>query len=422
MRAFWYCISSPATWPSGARQRPAIMDAAMMPPMEIADSWAWYTPITTTEIDTSCCTAATKPTVDEEISLSLPPVCAMNSVARSQLRWIAPCAFSVLTASRPVSASTRVALRCDEAWNEAMVSASMRAWAASDTSRISTMATSGGSTIHGEIQTSASRNSRMKGRSTNVVMVAEAMKSRMDSNERRLAAKEPTDTGRPSMRRSSTRSMICADRRTSTLAGAVHHVRARGAQDHVEDDHQSDAQGQHPERLDGVVGHHAVIDVHGEQRHRHGEDVDQQRGDQRVAVQPPVFHDGGPEPMALAHLGYFGRAGVEAELRPHEAHQAGVLQRQFLGAHFHRAAAQFGMADQVLAAFLLEQQAGALALQQQDGGQQVLGISSSARLTTRADSCARAAARGSRPGSGGGLPAAGRRTRPGPWWRRHAAG
>ena len=187
-----------------------------MPPMEIADSWAWYTPITTTEIDTSCCTAATKPTVDEEISLSLPPVWAMNSVARSQLRWIAPCAFSVLTASRPVSASTRVALRCDEAWNEAMVSASMRAWAASDTSRISTMATSGGSTIQGEIQTSASRNSRMKGRSTNVVMVAEAMKSRMDSNERRLAAKEPTDTGRPSMRRSSTRSMICADRRTST--------------------------------------------------------------------------------------------------------------------------------------------------------------------------------------------------------------
>ncbi len=56
----------------------------------------------------------------------------------------------------------------------------------------------------------------MKGRSTSVVMVAEAMKSRMDSNERRLAANEPTDTGRPSRRRSSTRSMICEDRRTST--------------------------------------------------------------------------------------------------------------------------------------------------------------------------------------------------------------
>lgn len=56
----------------------------------------------------------------------------------------------------------------------------------------------------------------MKGKSTRVVMVAEAMKSRIDSNERRLAANEPTDTGRPSIRRSSTRSMICADSRTST--------------------------------------------------------------------------------------------------------------------------------------------------------------------------------------------------------------
>ena len=78
------------------------------------------------------------------------------------------------------------------------------------------MATSGGRIIQGEIQARASRNSRMKGRSTSVVIVAEAMKSRMDSKERRLAANDPTDTGRPSSRRSSTRSMICAERRTST--------------------------------------------------------------------------------------------------------------------------------------------------------------------------------------------------------------
>ena len=99
-------------------------------------------------------------------------------------------------------------------------------------------------------------------------------------------------------------------------------------------------------------------------------------------------------------------AGVEAELRPHEAHQAGVLQRQFLGAHFHRAAAQFRMADQVLAAFLLEQQAGALALQQQDGGQQVLGDLVQRALDHPRGQLLRAAARGSRAGSGGGLPAA----------------
>ncbi|MNK18991.1 hypothetical protein D3C87_372090 [compost metagenome] len=67
----------------------------------------------------------------------------------------------------------------------------------------------------------------MKGRSTRVVMVADAMKSRMDSNERRLAAKEPTETGRPSRRRSSTRSMICADRRTSTRLLALSTTWAR---------------------------------------------------------------------------------------------------------------------------------------------------------------------------------------------------
>ena len=98
-----------------------------MPPMEMADSCAWYTPMITTEIETICWTAWTKPTVDDEISLSLPPVWAMNSVARSQLRWMEPWALRVLTASRPVSASTRVALRCDEAWNVAIVSDSIRA-------------------------------------------------------------------------------------------------------------------------------------------------------------------------------------------------------------------------------------------------------------------------------------------------------
>ncbi|KAG1435167.1 hypothetical protein G6F57_021247 [Rhizopus arrhizus] len=92
----------------------------------------------------------------------------------------------------------------------------MRACAASDTSRIRTMATRGGRIIHGEIQARAARNSTMHGRSTSVVIVADAMKSRMDSKDRRVAANDPTDTGRPYIRKSSTRSMICADRRTST--------------------------------------------------------------------------------------------------------------------------------------------------------------------------------------------------------------
>ena len=78
------------------------------------------------------------------------------------------------------------------------------------------MATRGGSTIQGEIQASTARNSSTKGRSTSVVRLAEAMKSRTDSKERRLEAKEPTDAGRLSMRKSSTCSMMREDSSTST--------------------------------------------------------------------------------------------------------------------------------------------------------------------------------------------------------------
>ena len=78
------------------------------------------------------------------------------------------------------------------------------------------MATTGGISIHGDTQAIATKNRSTKGKSTKVVRLAEAIKSRTDSNERRLAANEPTDAGRLSMRKSSTRSMICADSFTST--------------------------------------------------------------------------------------------------------------------------------------------------------------------------------------------------------------
>lgn len=52
--------------------------------------------------------------------------------------------------------------------------------------------------------------------SISAVTEAEAMKSRMVSKARRLAAKAPTEAGRAAMRMPSTRSMISADRLMST--------------------------------------------------------------------------------------------------------------------------------------------------------------------------------------------------------------
>ena len=63
-----------------------------------------------------------------------------------------------------------------------------------------------------------SRKIRAKGKSISAVTVAEAMKSRTDSNERRFEANEPTEAGLASSRMPSTRSMIKAESLTSMRA------------------------------------------------------------------------------------------------------------------------------------------------------------------------------------------------------------
>jgi len=62
------------------------------------------------------------------------------------------------------------------------------------------------------------RKSSAKGKSISAVIVAEAMKSRTDSNERRFEANEPTEAGRPSSLMPSTRSMMSAESLTSMRA------------------------------------------------------------------------------------------------------------------------------------------------------------------------------------------------------------
>ncbi len=72
-----------------------------------------------------------------------------------------------------------------------------------------------GTSIAGAIQPITRKKISAKGRSMNATTVAEPMKSRTDSKARRLAAKEPAEAGRCSMRMPSTRSMMKADSLTS---------------------------------------------------------------------------------------------------------------------------------------------------------------------------------------------------------------
>ena len=71
-----------------------------------------------------------------------------------------------------------------------------------------------------EIQPMITKNRIANGKSIKVVTVAEDMKSRTDSKDRSVCAKEPTDTGLFSNFIPSTRSMISEDNFTSILEPA----------------------------------------------------------------------------------------------------------------------------------------------------------------------------------------------------------
>ena len=168
------------------------------------------------DTDISCWMKPAKFMVTADRNLRRLPTCARNSVAFSQRPCSTPSAPRVLMVSKPTRLSTRWALRCDEARKVVSVSSCIWPCTVNASSSISRIATSGGNTIHGEIQKITNTNSSANGTSTSVVTVAEAMKSRTVSKARRLAAKAPTEAGRASMRMPSTRSMISADSITST--------------------------------------------------------------------------------------------------------------------------------------------------------------------------------------------------------------
>ena len=83
-----------------------------------------------------------------------------------------------------------------------------------------TIASSTGMISGHAISAMTKTNSSANGRSMKAVTVAEVMKSRTTSKERKFDENEPTAAGRASMRSPSTRSMICAESCRSMRAPA----------------------------------------------------------------------------------------------------------------------------------------------------------------------------------------------------------
>ncbi|MCY1418520.1 hypothetical protein D9M71_340810 [compost metagenome] len=122
------------------------------------------------------------------------------------------------------------------------------------------------------------------------------------------------------------------------FSGLVEQVGADYAQGQFEQGADQQAGTQHPERRGGLVGHHPVVGLHDEQRHHQPQQVDQQAGEDGVAVQPAREFEGVAEP------------GVDPRhQRGPQVFQfvAGAGEQGFTGVGFK----QFFAADPLLAAF-----------------------------------------------------------------------
>jgi hypothetical protein len=141
-----------------------------------------------------------------------------------------------------------------------------------------------------------------EGQSISAVTVAEAMKSRTDSNERRLAAKEPTEAGRSAMRMPSTRSMIRAESLWSMRApGQVDEMAAQQAQRVVHAEHQQDAGASihsvSTAKLGTTRSYTFMVNsgIASAKMLMHG-------GGRDVAIHRQLLEEGAPEPVALHDL------------------------------------------------------------------------------------------------------------------------
>ncbi len=86
------------------------------------------------------------------------------------------------------------------------------------------------------------------------------------------------------------------DDQVGFFAGQVQAQTAQALEDQVEDVGDENTGGQHPQGGGGLVRHHAVVDVHHEQRRGHGNQVDQETGSDGIGVEPARTLEGVAKP------------------------------------------------------------------------------------------------------------------------------
>ena len=116
-----------------------------------------------------------------------------------------------------------------------------------------------------------------------------------------------------------------------------------------------------------MVGHHAVVHVHGKERQRDGEQVDHERRQQHVPIQRRILGQGAPEPVAMLDPPDFGRTRIKTEFGSCKDGVAGITRGQFIARQHSFGLTQFGENQAGRPALVLpaQQDAGFLVVEQQ---------------------------------------------------------
>ena len=156
----------------------------------------------------------------------------------------------------------------------------------------------------------------------------------------------------------------CGNDQVGLLAGQIQAQAAHGLEQQIEEECHANADGQHPQGSLGLVGHHAVVDIHDKQRRGQANQVDQHAGRQRIGIQPARALEGiaepGPGPrnqLATRHIEAMARLGKETA--------PDIVLGQQGDIHQHLAPLAFAGHDARLLTFETQQQRTAAVLEQQ---------------------------------------------------------
>jgi hypothetical protein len=158
--------------------------------------------------------------------------------------------------------------------------------------------------------------------------------SRTDSKSASRLAKLPVVAGRESELQSHHVFKDAAGQNNvGAPAGRIDEPAAQQAQQDIEQDRQPDAQGQHPQRCHRLVGQHAIVHIHDEQRRCQRQHVDEAGGYDDLGIGRPQEPNRPPEPVPWSGSGMLALKLRRLGFRLHQNSPSGICRFEVTPRH-----------------------------------------------------------------------------------------